>query len=343
MASSIFNYKKNLQREIVANFQKMSQPLIVIIIPNYNGMSIFYEKRPILEVCLNSLKKTIYQKYKVILADDCSVDNSREFIQNNYPNVDFVKTNEKCGFAENNNNAIRYAIDKYNPKYILLLNNDIIIINEDWLIKLVEIAETNEEVGILGCKLVYPDRKIQHAGVIVDCCPVNKGRTEIDNGKYDKMEYVEAVTGALFLIKRRVIEKIGLFDEKFFMGYEDVDYCIRARNAGFKILYKGEVVAIHLEGVSSTNSLTEGDRNERFYMNQVGSIYFAFKHKGFIKLLATVIVAILGGMFTIENKDKVRKWSNLRVKNKPLWRLTVSLKAIMEGYGIYKNTIQRET
>jgi GT2 family glycosyltransferase len=313
----------------------MQESSVAIIISNYNGVTIFHKTQPILKLCLESLKNTTYQNYKIILADDCSTDNSVEYLKFEYPYVDIMRSETRGGFSKNNNNAIKYAIKKYNPAYILLLNSDIIITDKDWIDKLMETVKFVESIGIVGSKLVYPDKKIQHAGIIVGVPSRNRGRTEVDKGQYDRIEEVDAVTGALFLINTRLINAIGLLDENFYMGFEDTDYCLRAKKAGYKVSYNGKVSAVHLEGFSSMNSPDAKNSDLRFYVSQVDYIYFALKHFGFIQRIGVLLNEIGGGIFTIEDKDKIRKLSNFRLRDRPLWRLIVSLKAIPQGYFKY--------
>ena len=122
---------------------------VAIIISNYNGLSYKYKGKSIIFLVLNSLiKNTSYKNYKVIVADDYSTDNSIAYIKSKFPSVRIVKNSENGGFSKNNNNAIKYAIKKYDPDYFLLLNNDIIITQKDWLSEMVEAAESDRKIDI---------------------------------------------------------------------------------------------------------------------------------------------------------------------------------------------------
>jgi GT2 family glycosyltransferase len=302
---------------------------VIIIISNYNGFINKYKNKPLLYWPLNSLKKTEYQNYKVILADDCSVDNSIKYVKNNFPYVQIVKNMINGGFSKNNNNAIKYAMLKYNPDYIILLNNDIIIKGKKWLGELVKVAESDSKIGLVGCKLIYPNKRIQHAGIKVKTnLPYNIGRSEKDKNQYNSIKNVEGVTFACVLISKKTINKVGLLDENFVMGSEDVDYNIRVEKAGFKILYNGNVELIHLEGYTSTNSKNNKFKEKQFYNEQKNKVYFAYKYyKGFKKIKSLFLI-ILTSFISIEGKNRKRSLFSIRFKDKIFKRFKLSIKAI---------------
>ncbi|MEM4325816.1 MAG: glycosyltransferase family 2 protein, partial [Candidatus Pacearchaeota archaeon] len=125
------------------------RPFVAIIIVNLN-------KKEILKKCLDSLyKKTKYKNYVVIVSDNGSTDGSVEMIKKEFKRVDLIENRKNLGFALANNVAVDYALRKYNPDYFFLLNNDTKIIQKDWLTKLVETAESDERIGIVGCNLIY--------------------------------------------------------------------------------------------------------------------------------------------------------------------------------------------
>ncbi len=319
-------------------------PLVVIIVSNYNGASYFYKKHNILWDVFSSLMKTKYQNYKIIMADDKSTDRSIEYVKKNFPYIDIVVNDSNGGFSKNNNKTIKYAMQKYKPDYIVLLNNDIIITDDSWLNKLLEVAESDSKIGIVGCKLVYPTGRIQHAGIELGYYGArNVGRRQEDYLQFDYIKEVEGVTFAAALIKKKTIEKVGLLDENFFMGFEDVDYNIRARVSGFKVYYAGNVKLIHLEGFTSTNSKFYKIRLESFYHGQVNFWYFVHKYKslkqfGGLNRLKAIFIFFLGAIPSIEGPDRKRKLSNIWLKEKPFTRLLLSLKAIKDVQRLYKKS-----
>ena len=134
------------------------------------------------------------------------------------------------GFSKANNQGIRHALDN-GAKHILLLNNDVEIPTAGWLEQLSTVLESDTKIGIVGCKLLYPNGTIQHAGGIIDLrVPYHRGEGEKDTGQYDRVEFVDYVTGAALMIKSEVVQKIGLLDEGFSpLYFEDTDWCVRAQ------------------------------------------------------------------------------------------------------------------
>jgi len=330
-------WKRNFG-SIPKGIEMNSEPLVVIIISNYNGASTLYKGKSILFRCLKSLELTSYKNYKVIITDAHSIDKSRE-VASKFKGVEFIDVSHKAAFSENNNFAIRYAKKKYNPDYYLLLNNDIIITDRYWLKKLVNSAK-RYKAGMVGCQLLYPNGNIQHAGMLIGYYGGrNRGRGEKYIGQYNKIEEVPGVTFALALISKQVIEKVGLLDENFHMGFEDVDYCISARQNGFKIIYNGKIKAIHLEGFSSTNSISQAVRFESFYEGQKNFIYLMYKHKeifGLKNKIAGLFIYFLGAIITIEGPDRKRSIVNIRLKSHFWRRLTLSFKAILDIRSLFE-------
>ena len=317
----------------------MSDPFVTIVIPNYNSASIRYNEESVLYSCINSLIKTNYTNYRIIIADNASTDNSAEVVRK-FENVDFAvkKTKEEFGgIPRTNNFGIKYAMKKYNPDYILMYNTDMLIKSVDWLKKLVSLAETDEKIGMVGCKLLYPNGNIQHAGMIIDAAPRNRGRGEKDHGQYDKIEEFDGVTAALALIRKNVFEKVGFFDENLYSGFDDTDFCIRVREAGFKILYDGEVSIIHFEGFASANSPDNTIKDKSFYANQMSYMYFALKNFNLVNKTKVLFYLLTRSFFSAEADDRERKIWNIRLKDKKLWRFKTSMKAIFKGYELYKN------
>lgn len=309
----------------------MKSHLVIIIISNYNGASIKYKNKSILDICLDSIKNTKYDNYKILITDDCSTDNSVNYLKSKYPNIDILKSEFNGGFSRNNNNGIKYAMKKYNPEYILLLNNDIIIKNKFWLKSLVDTALSEKNVGLVGCKLLFPNKRIQFSGYKLKPIPRYIGRFELDTGDYDKIREVDGITGALMLIKRDVIKKVGLLDENLYMGFDDADYSIRVKSSGFKCLFNGHISATHIEGTSTIKQ----NKNKRFFLVQVGFIYFSLKHLNLFERILIIFFELGGSLFSIENEKTGRSFKNLHLNNNFFERFLLSLKAIPVAYKIY--------
>ena len=182
--------------------------------------------------------------------------------------------NEKnYGFAGGNNIGMRYALEVLNTDYILLLNNDTVV-NKGFLTELVKVAESDEKIGAVGCKLIYPDGRLQYTGYYMGPYIHHRLRslynkiwhnrlTVADTIQSNEILEVDVIFGAAMLIKRKITEKIGLLDEDFFPGYhEETDWCYRARLAGFKVIYDPKVIIIHYEASSSKKL----DRNYLYFV-----------------------------------------------------------------------------
>jgi GT2 family glycosyltransferase len=224
----------------------VSESIIYVVIANWNG-------KEVLEKCLFSLfANTSNPQCKVVVVDNASKDGSREMLQKDFPKVEVIKNAENAGFSRANNQGIRYALAN-RAKYVLLLNNDVEITDRNWLQALTCTLESDNKIGIVGCKLLYPNGKIQHAGGLINITGGhNRGEGQVDTGKYDKVAFVDFVTGAVLLIRADVIRKIGFLDEGFTpLYFEDADWCVRSRLYGFKIAYSPNPTLIHHCGSSA--------------------------------------------------------------------------------------------
>jgi GT2 family glycosyltransferase len=219
-----------------------AQRLVSVIILNYNG-------KDVLEECLRSILNSNYPKMEVIVIDNGSTDESYMIAKKYEPQVKLIRSSRNLGYSAGNNLGIRAA----KGEYIFLVNNDAII-HPDCICELVKIASSDPRIGILGCKVYYKGtRIIQHAGGKLDpsaTSPPHIGVFEEDHGQYDEVNDVDYVSGVAMMIKREVIDKVGLLDEHYFAYWEDVDYCFRARKAGFRIVYVPSAVVEHYESFS---------------------------------------------------------------------------------------------
>jgi len=231
--------------------------LVSIIIVNFN-------KKELLKQCLDSIKNsTTYPNYEVIVVDNGSSDGSQEMVEKNYRWVKLVKNKENLGFAKANNIGIREA----RGDYIFLLNNDTVIIQRDWLEKMIAVAESDPKIGIVGCKLVGPGGTIQHVGGWYNVRGTGHYTKDID-----RTVEVDYVTGAAMLIKREVIEKIGLLDEGYSpLYYEDTDLCARCKRAGYRIVCTPKTVIIHHGSSTAGKWFSSGFR---FYVENKNRLRF---------------------------------------------------------------------
>jgi len=228
--------------------------MLSIVIVNYNAGEL-------LEYCINSIyKETISISFKVFVVDNNSHDSSVSIIKQRFPWVRLIENRQNLGFAKANNQAIR----KCTSNYILLLNPDTLIL-DNAIEKMVRFMDEHPEVGISGCKIMNEDGTLQRAcrrsiptpsvaffrlTGLSKLFPHSKTMAKYNLTYLDpnKTHEVDAVSGAFLLIRRKVIDDIGLLDERYFMYGEDLDWCLRAKNAGWKVVYCPDAEIIHLKG-----------------------------------------------------------------------------------------------
>ncbi len=283
-------------------------PKVSIIIVNWNG-------REYLEDCLSSVFNQTYDNFNVILVDNGSTDDSIDFVKSNFPKVDIISLKENTGYAKGNNIGIKYALKKHNPDYILLLNNDIKIIRKDTLDKLVKIAETDEKIGIVSCDLVSPDGKGEP--LYAKIRPLESHVVEFQEINSFKLYEVDAVIGAVFLIKRKVIDKIGLFDEGFspFL-YEDLDYCVRVKKSGFSILFVPSIKVIHYRSVS----IKRVSSVYTSFLSKKNSIRFNMLNSSFFIVIKKIFFdnnpySLCTCLFEKRNKNAKATLLNIKIRN----------------------------
>ncbi len=174
-----------------------------------------------------------------------------------------IKNKDNYGFAGGNNVGIKFALSVLNPDYILLLNNDTVV-DKHFLNELVKVSESDEKIGSAGPKIYYYDYNgrddvISFAGeelILWKGKGIRHGNKEIDKEQWDKIKSVDKIEGSCMMIKKEVLEKIGLFDERFFCYWEETDLCFRAKNEGFKVFYVPQARIWHKVASSSGGTLS---------------------------------------------------------------------------------------
>ena len=188
-----------------------------------------------------------------------------------------IKNDKNYGFAEGNNIGIRYAFNDLNPNYILLLNNDTVV-DKDFLEELVNIGEKNTDIGIIGPKIYYYDEQntIWCVGGKIDwkfARGLHVGINEVDNGQYNEMREFDYVSGSALLIKREVVDGIGLLDKQFFLYFEESDWALRASQKEYRSVYAPEAKVWHKVsksggGLSKETGLYYITRNRWLFMKK---------------------------------------------------------------------------
>jgi GT2 family glycosyltransferase len=185
-----------------------------------------------------------------------------------------------------------------------------VVVKKNWLKEIINPLETRNDIGVVGCKLYYPNSHIiQHAGGILypNMMCDHFGNGEEDKGQYDEERFVDFVTGAAFATKRSLLEKLNGFDENFFPAYyEETDFCVRIRKTGLKILYNPKAVAYHYES-SSLTKLSESFY-KTFYKNRILILVKHYSIKDWLtKFLPFEIKWIL-----FEPKAKTTRWKQFK-------------------------------
>lgn len=233
--------------------------LLSIIIVNYNSGEMLRD-------CLKSIYDSqISFEFETIVIDNASADDSLGKAKSSYPDVVYIENHENTGFARANNQGIRMA----KGKYILIQNPDTLVIGNA-IERLVDYVAANHGVGIAAGKLLNGDRTLQHSirrfpsasSQLFEACFLHKllprlsknlGEVVLDDTEYSKPLDVDWISGAIMLINREALEKVGMLDESFFLYAEEVDWCYRMKLNGWRILYYPEAVFVHFKGKTKAN------------------------------------------------------------------------------------------
>jgi GT2 family glycosyltransferase len=222
-------------------------PKYSIIVVNYNGGSLVLK-------CLESVFQQT-RDFELILVDNNSSDESALLATKRFPQIILLRNKHNLGFAKANNLGLRRA----RGRWIVFLNPDTIV-TSNWLDIIVKHADSRSQVGITTPKLLRLDgRTIDSTGHVFDFrsgYSGDRGSGEPDVGQYDLEEEVPSCCFACAAIKRELFDCIGLLDEKMILYFEDLDYCIRARIAGWKVLYCPDSIVLHIRGGVSSKSPT---------------------------------------------------------------------------------------
>ena len=247
-------------------YQVQGNPMVSIVIPNK-------DEKETLKKCLESIwKKTSYPNYEIILVENNS---TTQEIRDYYKELDgkervrVVYWDKEFNYSAINNFGISYA----KGEYILCLNNDITVISPDWMEELLANCQ-RPEVGIVGARLYYPDNTIQHAGIVLGmggCAgSLFVGLARSRGGYLHKaalQQDLSAVTAACFMVKKEVFEKVGGFEEKLAVAFNDVDFCLKVRHAGYLVVYDPYAELYHHE--SKTRGYENTEAKKRRFQEEI--------------------------------------------------------------------------
>jgi GT2 family glycosyltransferase len=262
--------------------------LLSIIIVNWNGGQVLLD-------CLESVFACAHPfPFEVIVVDNASTDGSPEQVAERFPQVRLVRNSKNVGFAGGNNRGLEMA----QGRYWLLLNSDTRV-PDDALEILLEEMDSHPETGVMGCCLIFPDGHLQRSfgefpnllTEILDQTMLHRLVTacKMRGGAYDRAHEVDWVTGACMLVRKEVFAQIGGLDEGYHMFLEDVDWCLRARQAGWRVRYTPRARVVHIKGFSSQSVMPQ-----MIVEDQYSAFRFFRKHHGPSRVLALRAIVSLG-------------------------------------------------
>jgi GT2 family glycosyltransferase len=279
---------------------------VVAVIANWNGGRENVD-------CVGSLLAEGIAPIDVVFVDNGSDDGSDEMVRARFPGITLIKNRQNVGFGEASNQGARAALER-RAEAVFFVNNDVVL-PKGSLALLVRALETDAHLGIVGPRVLYkndPSRIWCAGGMLTwrQNLSTLLGHKELDGPRWRENRPVDYVAGCALLAKRSVLEKIGIFDAQFFAYMEDVDFCVRAKDAGFGVALIGEAHALH-----SASTATGGGYNpRRKYMMGVNSIWFLKRHARtaqWVRFIAYDVLSLpflwLSGLFQGKSRSVLAK------------------------------------
>ena len=244
-------------------------PEVTVIIPTWN-------RRDDLLACLESVVSMGYPRLHVIVVDNASTDGTVGAVRARFSMVEIIRSEHNRGFAAGCNLGLQRALQR-DTDYMLLLNNDVVVA-PDILEHLVDAAEAHPEVGLLGPSIWYHDEPQRLWSAGYRCRPVTLAeQPPRGDPRGTEPYFVDTLYGCGVLIRREVLETVGLLDGRFFMYYEDKDLCLRARRAGWRLMAVPAARVWHKVSPSTSGSRGLGTPFQKYHMARSSVLFFA-KH-----------------------------------------------------------------
>ncbi|MDR3558848.1 MAG: glycosyltransferase family 2 protein [Candidatus Pacebacteria bacterium] len=233
-------------------------PKVFIVVLNYNGGQD-------LERCLASLLSLNYPSFEAVVVDNNSDDGSFERAKGLFPRAAFIRNDQNVGFSAGNNVGIKYALER-GARYVLLLNNDTLV-EKNFLSRLVEAVEKDPKIG-LASPLIFGanNETVWFSGGKIDWWRMRavQCREKLEKDSFSS----DFISGCAMLIKTEVFKKVGLLDEDYFLYYEDTDFSLRTKRAGYKLAVVSESRIFHLE------KSEQNKKNKTYWLVLSGLIFF---------------------------------------------------------------------
>lgn len=259
----------------------MSEPA-----PLLTTLLVSFNTRNLLGPCLDALAlaRAPLGESPVIVVDNASADGSAEYLEQHHPEVELIRSSKNLGFGRANNIGLPHV----RSKYLLLLNTDAFV-PADSLTKTLAFMEATPDCGILGVRLVGRDGDLQPScrffptpyntflarSGLTRWLPATRMIDDMD-WAHDEVRECDWVPGCFYLIRTSLLSRIGLFDPRYFLYYEEVDHCFAAKAARFKVMYYPHTSVVHIGGESakSLGALSAGGRQVEVLQIESAQIYF---------------------------------------------------------------------
>jgi N-acetylglucosaminyl-diphospho-decaprenol L-rhamnosyltransferase len=276
------------------------QPDVSVILVNYNGAHLFDRLFDALDAAQEGLK------CQIIVVDNASRDGSVEILHAKCPRAELIENKVNVGFGRANNQALPYA----RGRYVLLLNTDAFVAR-DTLRKTIEFMDAHPRCGIVGVKLVGSDGSLQPScrffptpwNIFLASTGLKRffpGARLVDDMSWDHDSVRECdwVPGCYYLVRREVIDRVGLFDPRYFLYYEEIDHCRAVRADGWSVVYYPFTRVVHIGGESAASEgpLVPKSRQISSLRTESELLYFR-KQYGPLGLSAAVVLAFIGDLF----------------------------------------------
>ncbi len=270
----------------------MNEKVFLIAI-NYNGFDDTAE-------FIDSVNKIDYPNYHTIIVDNASTKGNIDVLSEK-KNVTVIRSNTNLGFSGGNNLGINYALE-HGADYIVLLNNDTLV-EPNFLKCSIEYFRSNPRVGLLTGKIMYAKNKdtFWFAGGVLNKWrgrAYHIGSNEIDRGQYDTVKDISFCTGCLMIIPCKVLEKVGIMSEEYFLYYEDTEYSARFSENKYRMVYHPDVKIYHKVSAS-----TGGGSPVYNYYNWRNRLYFISEHIHGLKKISAYSFYIYEGIKRIITRD----------------------------------------